>query len=142
MIISQNTAEEVITASGIEQYAHQPASINKLDGTLEISLSTMSSLTQSGTKFLNRPSLNVFHWNVQCIKNKMDTVEYYLEELDVDVACIVETWLEPSEVELYNFSNYKTADSYSRPNRKHGGSAIYVKQKVCCKPITAVNKMS
>jgi hypothetical protein len=56
----------------------------------------------------NIQQCKIFHQNVQSLNNKKLHIEVLLTgpELDVDVLCITEHWLDEKEIGYYNFDNY------------------------------------
>ena len=96
------------------------------------------------TKYVRPKSdeITTFLWNVQGLSNKLYTVEEYVHSLDVDVICLIEHWLSPGEIELFNLKGYNLGNSYCRPVRKHGGCVIFVKDTISNKPIDKINSMS
>ena len=75
-------------------------------------------------------NLNVIHWNVRSLKNKLDDLHNFLVSTSItwDVICIAETWLQSGIVEYYNLDHYNMVAS-CRNNGEGGGVAIYLHEK-------------
>jgi hypothetical protein len=92
------------------------------------------SLSNNANKY--NANTEIFHQNVQNLNNKKLHIEVLLtdQELDLDVLCITEHWLDEKEIGYYNFDNYSLISKFCRKNKRRGGSCIYVKTKLEAKP--------
>ncbi|KAL3266321.1 hypothetical protein HHI36_010499 [Cryptolaemus montrouzieri] len=52
--------------------------------------------------------------NIQCLRYKVDAVNYLLSEENCDIAFITEHWLSQDEMQHLSFSKYVVADDFSR----------------------------
>lgn len=63
---------------------------------------------------------------MQSLRNKIDTLNVFLNRNKYQVACLSETWLSPEESEVINIQNFKMAAKYCRMHYKGGGVCIIV----------------
>ena len=52
--------------------------------------------------------LKILYLNARSIKNKIEEIEIILNEENIDVAVISETWVKKSEEKYYNFNEYNS----------------------------------
>lgn len=73
---------------------------------------------------------SLFHLNAQSLKNKKDSVDMLLQELNhnFDLLAFTETWF-LDDWDTVHFTGYRCA-SMCRSNMRGGGVAIYVKENV------------
>jgi exonuclease III len=81
---------------------------------------------------------------VQSLNNKKLNIDVLLthKELELDVLCITEKWLDEKEISYYNFDNYSLISKFCRKNKKHGGSCIYVKTNLEEKPYKLIDNLN
>lgn len=76
---------------------------------------------------------NFLFLNVRSLgaKNKLDDIKDYIDKLaNIDVVCLVETWLSSSDTMFYSISGY-SATHLTRPDNKRGGGiTCYVKSGI------------
>lgn len=75
--------------------------------------------------------LNVCHINAQSLNNKIDEFRYLFAASNIDVICVSETWLRPSQLnDSVHLNNY----SIFRGDRQNhaGGVAMYVRAGIRC----------
>ena len=66
------------------------------------------------------------HLNIQSLRAKYTALECLLAEVDCfDALCFSETWLNESDSQCYNFSNYNHLSSVRQ--KRCGGTSIYIK---------------
>lgn len=85
---------------------------------------------------------NIFHLNIQCLKNKVIDLNVFLIDSNIDILCINEHWLVEDEVEYITLEGYYLASNFSRKTNIHGGVAIFCKNIYNCSTITQINKLS
>lgn len=85
---------------------------------------------------------NIFHLNIQCLKNKVIDLNVFLIDSNIDILCINEHWLVEDEVECITLEGYYLASNFSRKSNIHGGVAIFCKNIYNCSTITQINKLS
>lgn len=85
---------------------------------------------------------NIFHLNIQCLKNKVIDLNVFLIDSNIDILCINEHWLVEDEVEYITLEGYYLASNFSRKSNIHGGVAIFCKNIYNCSTITQINKLS
>ena len=78
---------------------------------------------------VNRPTF-LLHINIQSIKNKLNELQYWLEEMNCSILCINEHWLKVSNLNLFVPFGYTLAASYCRTTVEHGGVLIYIKENI------------
>ena len=82
-----------------------------------------------------RKLLRLINVNARSLYHKLDELENLMHKLDVDIACITETWFKPEiPSEATKISGYKHIRK-DRENRVGGGVCIYVRD---CYPISAI----
>ena len=79
---------------------------------------------------------------MQGIQNKTLDAGLALEENNVDIFCISESWFKEEEKDVVNISGYVLASSFSRTERIRGGSAIFTKSDVRFKIRKDICKLS
>lgn len=79
--------------------------------------------------------------NLQSLANKIDLFTYFLDDKDINIACITEHWLTRDLIDKIKFDNYKIVSSFCRSSR-HGGSAIVVRKEIICKELLHLRNLS
>lgn len=79
--------------------------------------------------------MNVLNVNVQSITNKIDTLSIVMNEMDIDVAILTETWLTEQTIENIHLLNYNIASTHSRQKYGHGGVAVLIKNDTIYKEL-------
>lgn len=82
------------------------------------------------------------HLNVQGIKSKVDQLEIILQQKDIDVCCLSETFFKNSEVDILQLDGFKNIANFCRKLKERGGVAIYAKNTVDCRELNWVAEMS
>lgn len=72
-------------------------------------------------------ALKVTHQNIQSIRNKILELEIFLNDVQCDVLCITEHWLNPMEHLVINIPGYYIAACQYRKHIQHGGTLILCK---------------
>lgn len=75
----------------------------------------------------NNESFKVFNINIQCLKSKLNLLNFELASDYADVLLLCETWSNQYDVNLYVPQNYVLAASYIRHNSIRGGTSIFCK---------------
>ncbi|XP_045477990.1 uncharacterized protein LOC123683137 [Harmonia axyridis] len=65
--------------------------------------------------------------NVQCLSNKLNSLEVLLEEKHPDVLSVSEHWCKEDGVTSMVLPGYTLADYFCRSSREHGGSLLYTR---------------
>ena len=86
--------------------------------------------------------VRTLYWNAQSISNKLDYILKLLHDLQIDVLFIVEHWLTYNEIKLIKIPGYYLGDCYCRPIKKHGGSAIFIKDALVGSNIVDISSMA
>ncbi len=80
-------------------------------------------------------------WNTQGLCNKIDYLSLLAEKLDLQVIAITEHWLNINDSALISLPGFKTASIFSRENRIHGGTAIFIKDDIHFNEISFVKQL-
>lgn len=70
-----------------------------------------------------KQNLIVMHINVKSLRHKVNEIESFIADKDVDILCITEHWLKEEEIKVLYFQNYKVA-AYSTRHQCTGGGAV------------------
>ena len=89
-------------------------------------------------KNLSDDICNILYWNVWSIQNekKLDNLLQIIEDLDIQIACICETWfdsLEGTFTKRIEEEGFLIAHAF-REEKKGGGAAIIYKKSLKVKP--------
>lgn len=68
--------------------------------------------------------------NIQCITNKIDELNIFLSESDIDVIVMCEHWLLPNNYHFYSLEGYDLSAKYLRRDHIHGGVAIFTRESI------------
>lgn len=74
--------------------------------------------------------------------NKLDYLNLLCSEYNINVLAIAEHWLKLDHEPFCYLPGYKMVSFYGRTNHIHGGTAIFVNDKIECKEITQIKEMS
>lgn len=76
--------------------------------------------------------LNIAHWNVNRLLNKLDERESYIDCYPgiLHILIIAETWLIPITAPLANLNGYR-AEHNIRETRRGGGISMFVHESLC-----------
>nr|CAI5827518.1 unnamed protein product [Callosobruchus analis] len=84
---------------------------------------------------LNVNNIKIFHLNIKGIKDKVDSLNMFLNCKNVDI-CLSEYWIQQKMVLTeMNIYGYQLVSAYCRPSRIHGGVCMLVKKNILCKAI-------
>lgn len=78
-------------------------------------------------------SIKIMFWNANSIRNKLIDFERFIQEHEIDIVLLAETWLKPND--RFHFRNY-TTHRQDRLDQEGGGVAILINNKI---PHEAVN---
>lgn len=72
--------------------------------------------------------LILFHQNIQCLRNKVGELEVYIDSQKdrPDVICLTEHWMTEEEIKFIKIQGYQLKSFFTRKERQHGGSCIFV----------------
>ncbi|KAK9685142.1 hypothetical protein QE152_g38270 [Popillia japonica] len=65
--------------------------------------------------------------NIQSLSNKIDAVEFYLNDVQPDFMLVTEHWLSKAKVDQIKFKGYTVATDFCRQRHIHGGVLILKK---------------
>lgn len=76
-------------------------------------------------------AFKIYQLNIQCIRNKLDMLNVWLQGYDYDILTINEHWLCPEEHTLYVPIGYSIGSFHCRtPPLIRGGCSIFVKEGI------------
>lgn len=73
---------------------------------------------------------SLFHINVQALSNKVDQVNLFLSDFNLDILCITEHWLNESCLKSINLYGYILSSYFCRSLSVHGGVCIFLKKDI------------
>lgn len=93
---------------------------------------------------MNVFNFNLYHQNIQCLKNKINQLEIELNEHNIDILCLTETWVQPCELDAIHINGYIKKSNYCRNVYNNGGISIFHKSSlnIGIDEITALTKFS
>lgn len=74
--------------------------------------------------------IEIMHINIQCLRNKCNSLESILLDYNFSVIMLSEHWLKDEEKYLFQINNYNLASCFSRTEKIHGGVCIFVRNDV------------
>lgn len=86
--------------------------------------------------------LTLICWNVQGILNKLDNIDVLNVDLNCDVLCVTEHWLNNTEMSFLSLPGYINASQFCRTNKTRGGSVIFVKNYMQTKDCTQLTGLA
>lgn len=86
--------------------------------------------------------VSVFHQNVQCLSNKVDSFEVFFESLNCNFFCVSEHWFMHDNIESSQIGDFILVDHFSRVSHVHGGVAIFSRMATLVEPVTEVKDFS
>lgn len=78
----------------------------------------------------NNTMLSVFHVNIQCLSNKVDQINLFLDKFKFKAVCFSEHWQNESILKCINVLGYTLVSHFCRKSYKHGGVALYLKNNL------------
>ncbi|CAH2014476.1 unnamed protein product [Acanthoscelides obtectus] len=69
--------------------------------------------------------LRIFNRNIQSLFNKMNRLEYFLDDNSIDVLLVSEHWLDNDLIQNLGLGSFSLVSCFARTNRKPGGTAIF-----------------
>lgn len=85
----------------------------------------------------------ILNINIQSLSNKLDAVDFVLNNGKYKLACITEHWMTDNQLRGFNIQNYVVASSFSRKVFKHGGCLILARKDFQSGPETkTLNELS
>ncbi|KAL3288462.1 hypothetical protein HHI36_002907, partial [Cryptolaemus montrouzieri] len=70
----------------------------------------------------------ILNLNVQCLTNKIDYLDYILNEEKFKIACLTETWMTKEQLDGLVIPHYDIAIAFARVNHRHGGCLILARE--------------
>lgn len=86
---------------------------------------------------------SIVHQNVQCISNKIDELEVFLDD-HCDIFCVSEHWCTFNDIDSVSIKNFCLLNHFSRCNFRHGGVSLFVRDCMlgCSSNIDAIKQLS
>lgn len=71
-------------------------------------------------------------------------LDKFFDECKPLILCLCETWLAPTNLNVFNLHNYSMISSFCRKTHVHGGTAIFANETILhvCKPLNYLNNLS
>lgn len=79
--------------------------------------------------------LNVLHFNIRGLTNKVSDLDIILDNLKVDLVCLSEHWLTVTDIEFINIQGFALVSSFCRSEFRHGGVAIFARNNLKCSAV-------
>lgn len=79
---------------------------------------------------VKNPSLKLLNLNIQCITNKINTIDLLASEINPCFLCFSEHWACEMQIEHINILGYQQISNYCRQSYSHGGTVIFAKHKI------------
>lgn len=87
----------------------------------------------------NNNSVNIYHVNIQGVANKVDALNLFLSQYNVNILCISEHWLTENNLKTIKLYNFNLAANFSRKSHKRGGVCIFIKEYITCEGIEVID---
>jgi exonuclease III/ribonuclease HI len=71
--------------------------------------------------------IKIVHWNCQSLNNKISDLENFILQLNIDIICLNEVWLDENQANRFKFRNFNCI--FNCRDGRGGGVAILVNQK-------------
>lgn len=84
----------------------------------------------------------VFHQNVQCLSNKIESFDVFFEDMYCDIFCVSEHWFSGDLIHSLQLNSFYLVDHFSRVNHVHGGVAIFSRADLLVEPIADIRNFS
>lgn len=83
----------------------------------------------------NLCSFAITHWNIRSAPKNLESMEYYLQNVNIkfDIIGLTETWFNENNVNRYDMDGYVHEYNY-RKSRKGGGVSLFIKNNIKYKP--------
>ena len=99
-------------------------------------------IPQTHTKQNRTDTLTLMATNVQCITNKVHTVQITTEREKADIVCVSEHWMTADNENLYNLRGFQKVSCFCRRRSVHGGVCIYISEKKKARDLEFVSESS
>lgn len=117
---------------------------NKGKGSIPLSKPVFS---QKNAKKINYShGLRILHQNIGGVLNKLDNLEFTLQEFEknnqiIDILCLSETFIRKGSEHNVKLHDFKLVSSFCR-EKSRGGTAILVRKTIDVKPIKFVSELA
>lgn len=92
--------------------------------------------------------ITILHQNLQCLSNKINEVEVFLDEEFCHFLCVSEHWIPHNNIETIKISGFNLVNHFSRSKFIHGGVAVFVNDILSndstfkCDEVHDINRLS
>ena len=86
--------------------------------------------------------MNLSHVNVQGLLSKLDDIDIFMNNFEIDILCISEHWISKNDPSNITFPYHRIVTYFSRQTHIHGGSLIIASNKLNTKMIASINNLS
>lgn len=93
-------------------------------------------------KCSGKRDLGILHLNIQCLRNKVELLDAFLQDGEYDVVSLSEHWLTYHEVDVLRFSGYNVVSSFCRSSHIHGGVLVLARDEIKCIDVPWVSRLS
>lgn len=87
-------------------------------------------------------NLVILFVNIQCVRNKINLLEASLQDLDVNILCLAEHWLNEEETVDLSINNLNVAEHFARKCHIHGGVAQLTDSSIYYEPLHLIKNLS
>jgi exonuclease III len=89
-----------------------------------------------------KSNIAMYYQNMRCLSNKILHLNSQINIQIYDILFFIEHWLYDKELALININKFCLDCCFCRTNHRHGGSAIFIKEKVNFKVCDDINALS
>lgn len=92
----------------------------------------------------NSTKMSILHQNIQCLRNKVDEVDIFINgmEMKPEIICFTETWLKAEEADFIKIEGYEKRACFCRVEMQHGGASIFSKESTMVEPVDEIKKLT
>ncbi|KAG5881392.1 hypothetical protein JTB14_012008 [Gonioctena quinquepunctata] len=84
--------------------------------------------THHGKEF--EGNIKVLHANVRSLRNKIDELEAFIADKQIDIICLTEHWMSESEISTTQLQGYRLAAFSARLQTTGGRTCIFIKDSI------------
>ncbi|KAG5881723.1 hypothetical protein JTB14_037939 [Gonioctena quinquepunctata] len=74
--------------------------------------------------------MKVLHANIRSLRNKIDELEAFIADKQIDIICLTEHWMSESEITTTQLQGYRLAAFSARLQTTGRGTCIFIKDSV------------
>lgn len=80
-------------------------------------------------------TLRILHVNVRSLRKKVDELEAYVVDKDIDIICFTEHWMKDEEIKTLKIQGYSIRSSSARKQFLGGGTAIFTRDSLAAEVV-------